>query len=212
MVSNDFFYKLKALYWANNGGFSPSVPMKMYHGFMIDKIEANSSKLKKLVWCIIHVATGILAYPILGFFAGLDMAVNLLNWHLNGKKHNTENSILRAVFFNVHDAPASGYSSSFKLTSNSSLMTPVLKNFREYDITFGPETIQGQFKKEKQQLAEEMRAIVERFNNTYTKVYIQYSGSWEHGMKFSFLAADSLFPYCSNPLLPSYEKITYSPS
>ncbi len=211
MVLNDLIYNLKALYWANDGSFSPSAPMKMYHGFMIDKInQANSSTLKRLVWRIIHFATGVFAYPILGFFAGLEMAITLLNWHLNGKAHNTENiSMINRAILNVHEMPARGLSLSFKLNSDGSKSTSVLKSFREYDITCGPETTKGQFKAKKQQLTKEMKEIIQQFTNAYTKIYIQYSGSWQDGIKFTFLAADSLLPYCSNPLLPDYKKITY---
>jgi hypothetical protein len=184
--------------------------MKMYHGFMINKIDqAHSPKLKNLVWRVIHVATGVLIYPILGVFVGLEMSIKLLNWRLSGKDHNArENSThLKFLFFNVHGEPAKGCSLPFQLISKGSWISPILKTFREYNIVFGPEEIRGQFNAEKQQLAQDMEMIIKRFTDAYTKVYIQYFGSWEHGMKIIFQAADSSLPYCSNPLLPSYEKI-----
>ena len=210
MVSTEFAYKLKALYWANEGGFSLSSPIKMYHGFIINKIhETHSSKLKKLAWQITHIATGLLVYPTLGFLACLDMGGKLLSWHLNGKKHNTQIANLKLLFANIHDEPAAGFSLSFKSRSNGLLKTPTLKIFREYYIQFGAETIDREFNANKKELKSKIKAFVKKFSDNYTKVYMTYKGSWRDGITINFLAADSVLPYCSNPSLPKYKKVTY---
>lgn len=61
-------------------------PLKMYHNFFAKKIE-HSSGLKKAVWLIANVVTGIFAYPVFGALAGLGLLVKLTG--IKGlKKHN----------------------------------------------------------------------------------------------------------------------------
>lgn len=204
---NNSINKLKALYWANNGDILPSVPMKMYNGYMLERInQASSNKLKKLAWQVTHVATGILAYPVLGALASLDMAITLINWNLNGKDHNKRNDTVKWALYNTHGAPASRATFSFLVGPNTSFRV-----FREYDIRFGPETKQSEYEPIKEAFIEQMKSINEEFTKAYTKLYVEYSGTWETGMNFKFVAEDSSLPYCSNPYLPKLDKIDYCP-
>lgn len=213
---NEIYQELNALYWANNGQISLAAPLKMYQGFMIDKLNQNhSSCLKKLVLRIIHVATGLFAYPILGALAAFNMACVSLDWNLNkrGFHNEKEKNYFILVRKAIHESsePTSKISLSYKINPDGPIKDFNCKVFREYEIKFGPEESKGMFDEKKDEFINQMESIIDQFTKCYTEVYVNYQGTWQDGIKFTFLAKDSSLPYCSNPLLPTYKKIIYPP-
>ncbi len=209
---NKFSHQLNALYWSNDGDFSLSDPLKMYRGYLIEKIGQNhASQLNQLAWRIVHVVTGIFVYPVLGLLTGLDIGIKLLRWHLKKGNQDAENSIDLA-FMNLHEAPAENFSISLRVNADGSLKMPQRYIFREYEVAFGSEEVKGQFDEMKKRLADDMKKTINQLSDLFTRVNVRYFGSWEDGMNLKFITTNSSLPYCSNPLLPIYEKVTVQPA
>ena len=212
MNASKFSHQVNALFWSSDGKFSLSDPLKMYHGYLIHKFNQNqSSKINQLVWRIVHFATGLFLYPVLGLLAGLDMGDKLLRWHFSKKNQNAISSI-NLAFLNVHSEAAESYSVFLHANLDGSWEFTKEVTLQEYDVAFGPEKTAGEFAEVKQNLAERMKKTIDELAKSYIKVNIRYFGSWENGMNLKLLTVNSSLPYCSNPLLPQYEKIKVIPS
>lgn len=83
----------KKLYNAQDlRGASLCAPFKLYHGFIVKKIEQSNTALGKLAWRIAQLLTGIVAYPLLCPMLGMGMVVkffdipSMLEHNLNRKE------------------------------------------------------------------------------------------------------------------------------
>lgn len=78
---------LKKMYYSNDlPGGKLFEPLKYYHGFFVKHIEDSSNKASSSAWRVGQIASGFLAYPMLGILAGLGMVVKCFGipsvyWH-----------------------------------------------------------------------------------------------------------------------------------
>lgn len=56
-------------------GAELTLPLKLYNEFFSDKAE-NSSCFKSFLWRVTQLFLGVVAYPVLGLFAGIGMTIN----------------------------------------------------------------------------------------------------------------------------------------
>lgn len=148
-------------------------PLKIYSRFFAKKID-HCPVLEKIIWVVIHIATGIFLYPLFGFLALFGLLVKLTGIP-QIKKHNR----FSKTFIN-HMATSITYSESYA-TDSGNFVFPVHLSKQ----SGGRIGLINEFFITKQSIAldaEKMQSEVDAYSCQYRKLYIFSEGSIENGV------------------------------
>lgn len=168
-------HKIEDLYLSQDlpgGGFIQL--LNNYHGYMIKK-NSECSGLSKIAWKIIHIASGVFAYPYLGLFATLGMFLNLLG--ISGvKSHNAQEkqSLKSLLHIPIVDSSLDDAKLSFIIRSGWNMQV-----VREYVIL--PTSMKEMTDENKDAILQPIENEIDSFTSKYQKIYVQYIGNWAKG-------------------------------
>lgn len=141
-------------------------PLKTYHHFFANKIE-HSAGLKKAVWLIAYVVTGIFAYPVFGALAGLGMLVKLTSIHGIRKHNQSGKNDIKFIQSKLKNCIAYATDSSNSIIQSGWQM----KVIREFTVT----------KQNVNEIVPDIYTEINSLSSQFKKVYIASNGFINEG-------------------------------
>ncbi|MFI5343494.1 MAG: hypothetical protein ACHQUC_04660 [Chlamydiales bacterium] len=191
-----FIEKAKNLYWSFDlPGKDLTIPLKRYHGYMVNKVE-NASGITKIAHFIVHIASGIFAYPIFGLLAALGMLVNLAGIKKLSIESERAIEALEMHFFTQPLDPTYENSygivvvnNNFQIEKNSSLNIHCT-----FDVD--PTDPDDMTEEVKERSLKPIRDEIETLTKQYRRVYVQAKGNWQKGSTIYLTLYQSRLLYC----------------
>jgi hypothetical protein len=176
------------LYWAQElPGEDLVQHLKKYHGYMVQTITQCPAQ-DKTYYRIIHIATGIFAYPLLGALATLGMCIKLFG--ISGVKSHNENEKKSLQIFRDNTVGEDTFSGRTKLGSEWKL-----KSVQKYTIQ--PQRLEDVTPLKLDNLVKRLKGDIDFFTQRFEKVYVLWNGNWTtNGMSIYFKVFQSTSPRC----------------
>ena len=181
------FAKSENLFWAQElQGEDFVAPIKKYHGFMVQ--YNNRTGENSAVRRIVHIATGIFAYPLLGALALVGMCIKALGISSVARYNEEQKKTLSLINHYVITEPFA----AIELTAQRGW---AIRTAVQYTVS--PQNQNDVTQDKIQAFVAQVRADIDSFTNRYEKIRIQYSGDWlTTGLKLCLTVFESTSPFC----------------
>jgi hypothetical protein len=176
------------LYWAQElPGEDLVQHLKKYHGYMVQTVTQCPAQDK--TYCrIIHIVTGIFAYPLLGALATLGMCIKLFG--IPGVKSHNENEKESLQIFIDNKVGEDTCNGRVKLGSEWKL-----KSVQKYTIQ--PQRLEDVTPLKLDNLVKRLKGDIDFFTQRFERVYVLWNGNWTtNGMSIYFKVFQSTSPHC----------------
>lgn len=187
----DFFGHVENLYWAQDFGVESLVqPLKIYHGYMVDKI-AHSAGCSHLAFRVMHIVSGIFIYPLLGFGASFGVLFKGIERGYV-KKHNEETkNQLKLILHKPVEVDKD--SVLVKYTTRKGWN---FNNVYKFDVL--ATDIKDMTAENKEAILNPIRGKIDELTDRHRKVYLQSVGNWAKGLSIYLALFQAESPYCDN--------------
>lgn len=165
------------LYWTQDlDGEIFTQPLKHYHDYMIHLVD-QSSDLQHIIYRIIHIATGLVIYPLFGALAAFGMLIKLTQGSCVTRNNENQKKNLWMLVLKPLNLPGDKPNKHLFVTLN----TAPWKLYPFVEFRISPDVLNSMSDDDRNYTVKEIEEQIDKCTKQYKKIYISSISNCKNG-------------------------------